>query len=409
MKNLDPDIKIQEGNRNFLYNEGDNINTSITFSGRQKLLHLLQQDLSRCQGIALNGLRKSGKTSVLRQLKLYLPKSPIVYIDIKPYGGTNYGAKLFNEILKQLYNLLNQQNSDSNFLVEFFEINTPAKEITSQFVEQFCWLAKKLLESNYNLPIICLLDEIQGIFPTEKEPAEKVEEFNAVFGTLRQLSQAKRNLSLLVADVYPDFNRLNVWTQPYVPSNPVFQFFKEIHLQPFTLEETQTMLTEIGQLMGVEFEPEILKIIHTESGGHPFIAQQIAGLLYQRAEKQKRSVLNLITYSSAEPYLKSILDYSDTLNNYFQKDIWDDLDKRNFTIAMTILRLLAGHDSLTEQRLEEAVLAKLNGKCCLNDYESALLWLENIGLLKEHQLEDEISYSLSIKLMSRWLRKEKKI
>ncbi len=293
--------------------------------------------------------------------------------------------------------------------MEFFEINTPAKEITSQFVEQFCWLAKRLFESNYNLPIIGLLDEIQGIFPTEKEPAEKVEEFNAVFGTLRQLSQAKRNLSLLVADVYPDFNRRNIWTQPYVPSNPVFQFFKEIHLQPFTLEETQTMLTEIGQLMGVEFEQKILKIIHTESGGHPFIAQQIAGLFYQRVEKPKRSFLNLITYSSAEPYLKSILDYSDTLNNYFQKDIWDDLDKRNFTIAMSILRLLAGHDSLTEQRLEEALLAKLNGKCCLNDYESALLWLENIGLLKEHQLEDEISYSLSITLMSRWLRKEKKI
>ncbi len=47
MKNLEPDIKIQEGNRNFLYDEGDNINTSITFSGRQKLLHLLQQDLKR--------------------------------------------------------------------------------------------------------------------------------------------------------------------------------------------------------------------------------------------------------------------------------------------------------------------------------------------------------------------------
>ncbi len=147
--------------------------------------------------------------------------------------------------------------------MEFFEINTPAKEITSQFVEQFCWLAKRLLESNYNLPIICLLDEIQGIFPTEKEPAEKVEEFNAVFGTLRQLSQAQRNLSLLVADVYPDFNRRNIWTQPYVPPNPVFQFFKEIYLQPFTLEETQTMLTEIGQLMGVEFDSKLLSVIHT--------------------------------------------------------------------------------------------------------------------------------------------------
>lgn len=136
-----------------LFKDRNAIGDTLCFYGRHHFLNALEEDLSRCQGIALLGIRKSGKTSVLLQLKLSMQKHPIVYIDLQPYGGSCYGAKLFNEILKQLQNLLNKQNSDSNSVMELFDINSPAKEITSQFIEQFCRLAKMLEENNYNIPI----------------------------------------------------------------------------------------------------------------------------------------------------------------------------------------------------------------------------------------------------------------
>ncbi len=393
---------IKSSFQDLLYSFDESIDP--TFFGRQQLLSTLENDLSRCQGIALLGIKKSGKTSVLLQLKLSMQKHPIIYIDLQPYGGSCYGTKLFNEILKQLQNLLNKQNSTYNGVMELFDINAPAKEISSQFVEKFCRLSQMLEENNYNIPVICLLDEIESIFPTEKDSVEKVEEFNAFFGALRQLSQSKHQLSLLVTGVYPYFNHRNNWTQPNVPTNPVFQFFKEIYVQPFSLQETRIMLAEMGQSMGIKFEPAILNTIYQESGGHPFVAGQIAVLLGTKAKTKDNNPLKLITYSSAEPYLKQILYYSDSLRNYFQQDIWEDLKKRNFNIAMTILSLLAYNDFLTELRIEEALLTQFNGESSTSDCESALLWLENAGLIKQHQSEQEITYSVQIQLLSKWIR-----
>ncbi|MUG98139.1 hypothetical protein F7734_39855 [Scytonema sp. UIC 10036] len=60
------------------------------------------------------------------------------------------------------------------------------------------------------------------------------EEFNACFGALRVLNQEQRQLSLLVADLHPDCNRINKWNKEGVSTNPVFSFFKEIFLPPFS-------------------------------------------------------------------------------------------------------------------------------------------------------------------------------
>ena len=226
------------------------------------------------------------------------------------------------------------------------------------------------------------------------------------FGTLRELSQSRQILSFLVADVHPNFNRLNYWTQPNVPTNPVFQFFKEQYIKPFSQEEIQTMLEEIGQLMGVKFTPDLLTTIHEESGGHPFIARQIASSLYKKTNREKQDNFELITFASAEQYLKRILKYSGVLKDYFRENIWADLEKRNFRVAMAILRLLACSGRLTEIVIEEAVLARLNGEFSVNDCESALLWLFNAGLIKHEQLRQEDYYSLQIRLMSTWLKRE---
>ncbi|MFP4120313.1 hypothetical protein [Coleofasciculus sp.] len=42
------------------------------------------------------------------------------------------------------------------------------------------------------------------------------------------------------------------------------------------------MLTDIGELMGVTFDQATQIAIHRESGGHPFIARQLASLLCKK-------------------------------------------------------------------------------------------------------------------------------
>lgn len=100
--------------------------------------------------------------------------------------------------------------------------NRPASELTADFSQRMSQLAQNLSQVGYELPILLFLDEIERILPAPSDTRERAEEFNACFGAFRALSQERRLLSLLVADVHPDCNRINQWQQADVPTNPVF-------------------------------------------------------------------------------------------------------------------------------------------------------------------------------------------
>jgi len=84
-------------------------------------------------------------------------------------------------------------------------------------------------------------------------------EFNAFFGTLRSICQSERRLAVVVTDVHPDCNRINVWSQRGAETNPVFNFFREVFLGPFSEEDTRLMLSDIARLMGKSFDDETLR------------------------------------------------------------------------------------------------------------------------------------------------------
>jgi len=70
-----------------------------------------------------------------------------------------------------------------------------------------------------------------------------------------------------------------VWSQRGAETNPVFNFFREVFLGPFSEEDTRLMLSDIARLMGKSFDDETLRGIHREAGGHPFLARQLASLV----------------------------------------------------------------------------------------------------------------------------------
>jgi hypothetical protein len=229
------------------------------------------------------------------------------------------------------------------------------------------------------------------------------EEFNACFGPFRALSQERRLLSLLVADVHPDCNRINQWQQADVPTNPVFNFFKEVFVLPFSPEETTRMLTDIGELMGVKFDGQTLSAIHRESGGHPFVARQLASLLCKKIVPHGRGE---IQSSAAQSYLDPPFTYSGILKDYFAQNIWGDLDKRNFDSAMAILKLLSCNED--SEIMGNVVVDRLRDSLTESDCLDALLWLQAVGLVSAQESEARDRYRIQVPLMSRWLRMQMK-
>jgi hypothetical protein len=394
-----------------LFDDRNAIGDSMSFFGRGNLLDKLEKDLLNCQGIGLFGLRKSGKTSLLLQLGFALREHPVIHIDLQLFGSkVRFGAALFNQIIIQLTKLiqvssLTQGDKDKTSLnYQEFSSDLPVSELTTIFVQKFEELSQVLYEKGFIFPIICLMDEIERIFPFPTDNKEKVEEFNAAMGTLRALSQKKRMLGLLVADVHADCTKINQWSQEGVPSNPVYNFFKENFVPPFVEADTTIMLTDIGQLMGISFDDETLLEIHRKSGGHPFVARQLASLLYTKLVVGKTSE---VRFSDAKRYLAKPFIYSRVLNDYFAQNIWADLEKRGFREAMDALRIFACNENLKAGIPERDLLGKLSKKFTMNKCIDALLWLESAGLIKRHELQGE-SYQIIVPLMSQWIRMQMK-
>lgn len=384
------------------FDDRNAISDTFSFFGRTEVLQRLGEELLGYQGIGLFGLRKSGKTSVLLQLGFMLRQHPIIHIDLQGYVGSRYGAALFNRVLHSLSSLESQVQ-----LPQFQPLpqDKPAAELTGEFIQKVIDFVSAIQKTKkYKLPILCFLDEIERIIPTPEDSREKAEEFNACFGALRVLCQQQRQLSLLVADVHPDCNRINSWTQPGVATNPVFSFFKEVFLPPFSQGETQDMLTNIGKLMGLEFDKEATEQIHRQSGGHPFVSRQLARFLIKDKDIQPQSGNILIQWATVERYLEKSLTHKGELKNYLEKSIWEDLEKRDFEVAIALLQVVSCNEHFRDGITEQALLNKLRDNFTKSQCLDACLWLTNVGLLYHEEVEDQDFYHIRIPLLSRWIQ-----
>ena len=164
------------------------------------------------------------------------------------------------------------------------------------------------------------------------------------------------------------------------------------------------MLLSIGQLMGVEFDEETLNAIHRESGGHPFVARQLASLLWKKVATENKG---WIEWSTARRYVDKLFSYSGILKDYFGQNIWADLEKRQFAAAMSILRVLSCNQ--TPGVTHEALLAKLINGFTESECLDALLWLEAVELVVRRELEVGDDYQMKVPLLSRWLKMQMKV
>lgn len=412
LENTSEGVIFQYANRYLpgadIFDDRNAIGDTLSFFGRGSLLHKLEEELNNSEGVGVFGLRKSGKTSLMLQLGYSLKRHPIVHIDLQFFvNKIKFGSELFNEILTQLYkldevlgNTLEDERWNSSNQI-LFPKELTASETATQFTQLFEETTKNLYEKGFRLPVICFLDEIERIFPFPTDSKGKVDEFNAFFGTLRALSQNKKKLGILVADVHADCTNTNQWIQEGVSSNPMFNFFKEVFVPPFVEGDTKTMLNDIGQLMGISFDEQILDEIHIQSGGHPFIARQLASLLYNKCKGPH------IQFSKAREYIKNPLSYSIVLKNYFSQNIWADLKKRKFKAAMDVLRIFSCREDTKNSLSEKKIIMRLGKDYTESECIDALLWLENVGLIK-HEESKENSYQIIVPLMAKWLRMQMK-
>ena len=368
-----------------LFADKNAIGDTLSFFGRAELLNTLATDLSNLQSVALFGLRKAGKTSVLRQLRYALSRQPVVEIDLQPYeSDPSFAVRLFNELIRQLRARLLSRGSAAPDSQDVFPLDRPPGEVAPVFVERIRQLARALAASGDPLPIICMLDEMERVLPRDHGGVAAFANFNVCFGSLRALCQEQRILSLIVTDVYPDCNRISVWPAAEVGTNPLYSFFKESYLPPFPPSETRHMLESIGMLMNYALPKEVIGRIHELSGGHPFLSRQLASLVYSNQNQDAM-------------YLSKPLRYSGELRDYFAQSIWASFQIRNESAIQDVLAILAQESAgLPEELIVKALVSSHAEDAAWR----ALTYLTDAGMIQQSEGE---RFRIAIGLLAQWL------
>ena len=244
---------------------GRNPVTGNDFFGRSELIQQLTTELRAGRSIGLFGLRRSGKTSVLRELQRRSEPTGVVTV-LSDLEGIDDLASVVPQLAEDLINALRRQKEHDRDIWIGSEIEQrPAgfPDLSSRLV--------RVAEKNRELDFVVALDEIENLRRIATTSPESVRTF---LGALRRASQATDNLSMLFTGVTTEF-----FDQSLLPGNldnPLFGFVEPHYLRPFTRDETGSLVRDLGSLMMLQWEDDALDAVHHLAGGFPFLVRDLA-------------------------------------------------------------------------------------------------------------------------------------
>jgi hypothetical protein len=364
------------------YDEQRPIESEVLFFGRVDAIRHISQALLQGKHVGLFGLRKVGKTSLLKQIQGRLSAQPRVSIDCQAFEAN--AIDLFNQILADIRNELRRLGEQS-------PPKTDPVSGANAFRQQFLRLAdewsKRSVVGRGHVTagrIILLFDEVDKYFPSRDVSANQsiLREYVSLFRVLRGLAQQHRSLAILAIAYRPDINRQNLLTEA-LGDNPMHMAYQEYFLKYLDEQDTVSMIREVGRLQSIEWEHEAVRLTHILTGGHPLLARQIA------SEACAKGELKHVQVADVEKVQRNIQSgfHRHPVGRYIDESIW---------------RVLRGDE---QSLLSRAAMTSLTKKDVEASCQDALANLLNFGLVAE--AADRISIQGS--LLETWLRQNEEM
>ena len=292
------------------YDESRAVEWEVLFYGRKEALERIPPSLLQGQSVAIFGLRKVGKTSLLNRLRRALNAQPFVLIDCQIYALV--AVDLFNEILSKLH----------GELLRLGLKGLPKQEAISNpngFREKLLPLYQAWSRHPAAGRIIVAFDELDKYFPERRDAhsEDQLREFVMLFRMLRGLAQEHRCLSVLAVAYRPDINRHDLLTEA-VGENPMAHSFQEYFLGFLGREDTATMIRELGRWRSIEWEDAGLDRVFELSGGHPLLARFIAS---DACEQGSNKQVTMAKVEETERQIRRTL-YRHRLGTYLKESVW---------------------------------------------------------------------------------------
>lgn len=356
------------------YAESKPIDDPIWFYGRKGLLDRLPPVLIQGQHVGIFGVRKVGKTSLVKQITQRSVSIPNVEIDCQAIAPN--ASAYFDEILQQLHLELKSLN-----IKGLPTLHKP--EDSEDFRRQFLALYHCWVKSGRQEPFLIIMDEIDKFFPDRRiKGSERVlGEYVTVFKVLRGMAQTERCLVVLVVAYRPDVNRHNFLTEE-IGENPMFKSYQEESLGFLSQSDTLKLIIEIGLWRNIGWDVKAVKRVYHYCGGHPLVVRYFA------SEVCEQGTLKHIDEERVEETAEKIKRTfrRNEIGNYYQEGIWNELRENEREIVMTLCR----NSELTENDIPP-------------ENEDALTNLENFGVV----INDNGQLRFSAEFFETWIREKK--
>ena len=294
------------------------MNSPITsdkyFFGRNELVQaLVNRTIVNRENSGVFGLRKTGKTSVLRAVQRRLEGHSLLSEYIECANPGIHAARWW-EVLENLI----ERCSDT--LKREFRRNAQTRDnyTPSNAGSRFSSDIKAILQAGQLDQILLMFDEIEfityGLSGALGQHWDS--DFVPFWQTIRSTHQETQGrLVFLVAGVNPAC----VETSHFGGiQNPIFQLTAPHYLEPFTVAQTRDMVRSIGRYTGLKFEEQIYTYLQESYGGHPFLIRIACSEVWRisdRANPEKLTTVSnegfkrtsLEIRSRMEPPIKDIL------------------------------------------------------------------------------------------------------
>lgn len=294
------------------YDMREPVARAFSFFGRESLLDLLLSRISDGQPIGIFGLRKMGKSSLLRVLSKRAP-FPVAVVSLQTGRPLE---ELFNHILGEW----------GSRVGELYRINWRPPKIdmaspANSFIKAMQDLHEHIETNESSGRLGIFFDEIEGLTPRRDGSGPALSRYLSVMSAIRGIIEEGGRLSLVVSGLDRSVNHINSWNGE---QNPVFNFFQEIYLPPLEEDDCKYMVCNIGDQISLSYEPQCLDEIYHLSGGHPFLARQICSLLYRRRGRKS----GYVKLEELPPAVKEFI-YDEAMVTQLDDGIWKDAGNVN--------------------------------------------------------------------------------
>jgi cold shock CspA family protein len=306
--------------------------TGRRFFGRDRPLAELRDAISNGTAAGIFGLRKVGKTSLLKEIQRRSVDTGdiVVYLDLLSVPADVTDTRwLYWRIAAELKARTNAaQIRGVNWRLggvypDYMDV-PPQFRVATAFDSDLSQVLSALQRHNASPrpKLVLMLDEIERLLPGGLGK-EGFTGFLDFVGYLRGVAQGSQDFVPIITGANAAIAEASQFSGR---DNPAFNFFREIYLPLLQPSETAVMIQTLGRGMGIRFSREVCQRIHRLTGGHPFFTRRFCSFLSERYPERPFAPTTSKVEAQVDIYLEMASKDFQEIVDRFARDYPEELE-----------------------------------------------------------------------------------